>query len=304
MNKGILIIAVGRKEYGFWAWNLAVSIKHFNDMPIQLLHDGKALSGLNKFQRSFFDHIQLIEDEDLIHSMKRGNITIKKLSPALIKTSLYKYSKFKQTLYLDADSICLQDIEPLFTSLSKQKKQYISQNQGMAKKGQKDFPQMKWASPKQAWEHFDIPNDAKLPAINSSFQYWKESKKAEDIFETARTLLNENPFDTKTSEDRWGHEYNQPDELYMNVSCAINKHDPSVKKSPVMYGFSISPMVELKDLRANDYYLISFPGDGFNLHNHYGFLYDALMSNYLRDIGQPHIYKIAYLNKSKFIRLH
>ena len=88
MDKGILLIAFGKRAYGFLAYNLAVSIRHHNKtIPIQLVHDESAISQLTKQQLEIFD----------IKSLVKADLK----NPGQTKIELLKYSQFGNTLFID-----------------------------------------------------------------------------------------------------------------------------------------------------------------------------------------------------------
>ena len=203
---GVTLLALGR-PYGYWAYNMAMSLRvHCPNMPIQLIHDQDAISDINT---DLFDEKTAIKDEDC-----RTN---GKINPSLAKLSLYKYIKFKFTLYLDVDGIVIRDIGELCDSFKGI--DFATQIVGQAVKGQKDFPEMMWAETDQVFEKYNLPENAILPATNSSFMWIKKSRKAAKIFRDALKFYNDPIYPLKI---KWGFTNAQPDELYLNASLALN----------------------------------------------------------------------------------
>lgn len=87
----IILIALGSKEYGQMAHNLAVSLKKHIKCHITLLYEDVAVKGLNTH---VFDALVKPIDEDY----KDGQV----INPFKLKTRLYNYIK-GDTLYLDVD---------------------------------------------------------------------------------------------------------------------------------------------------------------------------------------------------------
>ena len=111
MDKGVVILALKKQHYACSAFNLAISIRFYNpNIKIALLTDNTHLQCFLPVHFSVFDWIKVVNSEDYTD--------IYGFSPAKAKLSIDKYTMYDKTLYIDADSICLRDIEPLFNSLS------------------------------------------------------------------------------------------------------------------------------------------------------------------------------------------
>lgn len=96
--KGILLIAIGATEYLEMAKNLAISIKHLEpDMPIALANNFGDIGGL-------FDYDIKVPDESFNTNGKREYIKV--------KTWMYDFSPFQETIFLDVDMIWLFGKKP------------------------------------------------------------------------------------------------------------------------------------------------------------------------------------------------
>lgn len=214
MKKGIVLIAIGGEGYLRWAVNMACSIKyHSPDIAIQLICSTdlylKAVS-LTKF----FDLLTPIEDEKWHDDNGR-------IFPAKLKTSFYDLIHFDEAIYLDVDGCIVKDITPLF----EQKDDLVTDVQGVYEPSQGEvFNNLKWAKPKDIWEHFGLKETDKLPAINSSFLFIRKGQKAEKVFNLAHELLMNNQLPYEKHWYSWGRKrdtkVSQPDELYFNVAMA------------------------------------------------------------------------------------
>src|ERR1035437_4179866 len=97
MKKGIVIIAIDHALYYQYALNLAISIKlNEPDIPITLLWSG---SGKNHIEPwiELFDSVVEIDDKYITKKGLR--------SPLRAKVCLYELSPYKETIFMDADTI-------------------------------------------------------------------------------------------------------------------------------------------------------------------------------------------------------
>jgi hypothetical protein len=221
-STGVVLLAFGKPQYYWAAYNLAFSIrKHSPNVNITVLFDDpiKALSHCHDLMQ-YINHIGHIALEDIY--------TNKKLDPGKVKVNLYKYLPYDRNLYLDVDAIAVKDIQPMIDELSQSGKDYISHCVGYhtIDKG-RDFKEMQWAWADKMWAHFNLLESYVMPAINSSMQWIVKGSQAEAIYRTAKDLYFNNPIPIKELRMKWGG--GQPDELYMNVALAIHGIDPALK---------------------------------------------------------------------------
>lgn len=210
-----------------WAINMAVSLKyHTPDIAIQLITDGYLGGELHTSPYTrFFDVVTVVPESAYTEDGK--------LFPAKLKTSFYNYLAFDETIYLDVDGCCIADIRPLFNIEA----DFASDVQAIHTIQQGNvFNAMKWAKPTDVWQHFNLPDTARLPALNSSFMFIRKGPLCKSIFDTAHRILLENPLPADKQWHPWGRprktKINQPDELYINVAVAelglIVQHMPAV----------------------------------------------------------------------------
>lgn len=298
-STGVVLLAFGKVQYYWAAYNLAFSIKKFNpSISIALIVDdkGKALSQcpeLNDYIETFSD----IAQEDIY--------TNKKLDPAKLKVKLYDYLPYERNLYLDVDAIALKDIQPMIEELAQSGKDYVSHCVGYhtIDKG-RDFKEMQWAWADKMWEHFELDADTVMPAINSSMQWIVKGKKAKAIYTTAQDLYLNNPIPLKELRMKWGG--SQPDELYMNVALAIHKVDPALKQYEKvktseggMIHFAMTRGLTFQEVVQN-YYLQSYYGGAGFTPNFYIDWLDRMLKADHQAIGKRHIYLIHRITQNKF----
>lgn len=296
---GVVLLAFGKVQYYWAAYNLAFSIKKFNpSINIALIVDdrGKAFSQCPELHNCI-DYVSDIAQEDIY--------TDKKLDPAKLKVKLYNYLPYERNLYLDVDAVALKDIQPMIEELAQSGKDYISHCVGYhtIDKG-RDFKEMQWAWADKIWAHYNLAADIVMPAINSSMQWIVKSEKAAAIYAKAQELYFENPIPLKDLRFKWGG--SQPDELYMNIALAILGVDPALKHYEPLKGseggmihFAMTRGLTFQEVTAN-YYLQSYYGGAGFTPNFYIDWLDRMLKADHQAIGKRHIYLIHRITQNKF----
>ena len=218
-STGVVLVAFGKPQYYWAAYNLAYSIKRFNkDLSIALVSDSK--------DRALYYCHDLTNQIDVYVDLPEQHIyTNKKLDPGKAKVLLFDYLPFHYNLYLDVDAVCLKDLQPLIDQLIANNAKYATRVVGEHTIDQgRDFKAMQWAWADQLWQHFGLTKDDKIYAINSSIQFIEKCPEAEAIYRTAADLYLNNPMPINKLRMKWGG--GQPDELYFNVSFGKNKFKP------------------------------------------------------------------------------
>jgi hypothetical protein len=239
-TKGIILLAWGKRGYGFMAYNLALSIKHFSpNVQITLYAQRECLIQVGDL--SVFDNI--IYSDQLISD------------PGRFKASIYKLLPYDNNLYLDIDALCLQDIEPLLNKLSDSDQYYSTFIHGVYDKySPNEFPLMYWANKDVIWNHYGF-TDEKLPATQSSIQFIRKCAESERLFETFESCFD-NPIPLENLKHHWGG--TQPDELYLNVALAKLGIAPHIGENVIWFGDNQS---KRPFQVAVDYYFLSYYGN-------------------------------------------
>ena len=218
-SSGVVLVAFGKPQYYWAAYNLAYSIKRFNkDLQIALISDSKG--------RALYHCHDLTNQIDVYVDLPEQHIyTNKKLDPGKAKVLLFDYLPFHYNLYLDVDAVCLKDLQPLIDQLIANDAKYATRVVGEHTIDQgRDFKAMQWAWADQLWQHFGLTKADKIYAINSSIQFIEKCPEAEAIYRTAADLYLNNPMPINKLRMKWGG--GQPDELYFNVSFGKNNFKP------------------------------------------------------------------------------
>lgn len=208
---GILIIALGYDIYGNCAYNLALSLKAYDDrIRVCLLYDTNGIKKLGKNELSLFDDlIEIPESEYLIDGRKQYQFS---------KLLAYKYSPYKFTVYMDADSIWIPNKK--VSDLVAQVKEYefiIGMNgeyevATKRKIGVKEnYPY--WGEPKIICEYFGVKNY--LPQTISGFFAFHKGPHAKRIFDKAIEVYKDNDAPTV----KWAN--GKADEYCFNVAMGL-----------------------------------------------------------------------------------
>ncbi len=209
------MIAVGSNAYGCMAYNMAVSLKLSSDVPIALLTDETSLDKLHDHQQTIFHQI-IPNWEDYSENGK--------LNPLRLKTRIWDYTPFEETLYIDVDGLFMhgfKDIQNIFKDLGS------FQIHEVKRHAKKDASKagMIWTTDKstktqhleEVWDFYNISEKNLYPEYNSSFIWFKKNKKNEKYFQRVR----EN-YDKRFWKMGLGGLY--PDELAWNSASAQMGH--------------------------------------------------------------------------------
>lgn len=171
MKRGILIMALGHRNYYLMAAVLAASIKE-NDpqLAVCLVTDNEVLPA----------HKKLF---DIVKEPTQKSITEKgKIEYIKAKLFMYDLSPFQETIFLDADQVMImgRKISPVFDEL-KDLDVTIS-NTGLAE-------QSIWADIKEVKKLY---GNKPYWNFHSEFVYFKKSEKAKKYFDAAKKVFSEN----------------------------------------------------------------------------------------------------------------
>ena len=271
MSRGILLLAWGKRGYGFMAYNLAVSLKHHSPgIPIHLIATESVLKEVN--DKLVFDSIEWLDDAPL--------------DPGRFKAQIYYRLPFDETLFLDVDGLCLQPIEPMLDRLSASGVHYATFiNEVYDINSPNILPQMWWAYRQDIWSHYGFDHETKFPATQSSIQYIRKCDKTAQLYELFNEAF-ENPIPLEQLRNRWGG--GQPDELYLNVALAKQGEFHHIGLDSMYFGntSAIRPHV-----MAKDYYFLSLFGNRSNIKPMYWDYYDNMLGKIQSQRGMRHIFK-------------
>ena len=101
----IVTLAVNSPYYGQMAFNLATSIKRYADIPVAVIADTISLSRIPEHDKWVFDEIIPIEAG---------------ANPFEVKTRINQLTPFKQTVFIDADVVAINDPTQSLEKISKE----------------------------------------------------------------------------------------------------------------------------------------------------------------------------------------
>ena len=287
-SKGVVLVAFGKPQYYWAAYNLAYSIKRFNKrLDIALISDGKA--------RALHYCPDLVEVIDAYVDLPEQHIyTNKKLDPGKAKVLLYDYLPYEHNLYLDVDAVALKDIEPIINECIEAGTPYATHVVGSHTiKDGRDFKAMQWAWADELWQHFGLAKTDTIHAINSSIQFIAKSEIAEVIYRTAADLYLNNPMPLYKLRMKWGG--GQPDELYFNVAFGKVGYKPYELDAVC---FQMSREYKYAEIEAKFSIMSYYGGKGFTPTFYIEWL-DRKLKNWMGENGQIHKYFIHRITDYK-----
>lgn len=261
LEKGIILISTGHPYYGRMAYNLALSIKACEEIPVAVVHDETSLKHLNEKQLSIFDI--------------RIQIPAEYRTGVQAKLHLDELTPFNKTLYLDVDMVWIGKRTPssLFTQMAGTSFAAISE-------GDSDKPNKKyyfWADAEEIKTAYKVE---KVPQVRSEVIYFESNA----VFVEARKLK---PAQKLNTIRMFGTVI--PDELYFNIALAVlgtevKQWDPAYW--PRLHGEQVPSPSAL----AQGYYLLS-AGSNY-VSPVMRRTYDALMNHAANKKGVTHLFPI------------
>lgn len=287
-TKGIIICCYGSRGYSWMAYNLAYSIKHYcKDYPIFLYTEKGTISQLDAESRTIFDSISIFEDRDY----KMDGIP----DPATMKIRVLQNSPFDETLYLDADTVCIKDIKPFIEQLSENTGFFFTDIQGSGKKGEKIHYDA-WSQHEFTYPFFGLNDDDIFYSTNSSWMYFKKGKQLDDLYGWMVHYLQKR-YPIEKLKSKW-IKGRVPDELLWSGVLSKLKIDASGFQ-PMFYGNTYDSIV---DIRAKYFFITYYGriGSGVNLVNPQWLDFmDRHMKALHQENSQKYIYRMDWCYRDK-----
>lgn len=298
-NRGIVILALKKPNYGKWAFNLAISIKHFAPkMKIQLIHDREAITGLDEQRLKVFD-IMTSVDESFYNY--RG-----KFNPGRAKILAYKLYAFKENIQMDADSICVQDVNLLFDKCTKDIQMQCNKwwNQDTPdKNADGTWKWHDWITVEALRKHLNLTGKYEAYGVNSSFIFMRKSKAALAFAKDALAVCDGEKIPGMNA---WGKSF--PDELGWGIAIVKQQLNPTFEgqvkedltdKTSIPNFFPHDGSVNI--FKRKEYFFMTFYGGRHFTSSMFQNQYDRMMRSYLQPLGLDHHYKIHTLLKDKHV---
>jgi hypothetical protein len=282
-SSGVLLFAYGKQAYIEAAYNLIYTLRKY---------------GYSGSITIYTDNVELCNRfiNEVATGVKTKALSEKyfkvdgKIEPCLLKLSMYDLLPYENTLYLDVDTIALNDISGLIESLMGLKHDFYTLMAGTYQPGSgKVWNEMVWANPNDVYEQFGISERLPLYAINSSLIFIKKGAIAKDIFKTAKKLFLKKPLPINKLKFKWGG--GQPDELYFNAALSLLEYNPEIdltqlQREPMFFsvkaGYTYDQIIK-------QYYLFTYYGGQGHTHNFYVDWADRLLKKLKESEGGRHI---------------
>ncbi|MEL6789923.1 MAG: hypothetical protein AAFU58_01845 [Pseudomonadota bacterium] len=203
-SKGYIFLATGHRKYFEMAVSAALSAKWMDpDKKVCLIHDGIGTNAasLPGYANTVFDDLVLFEPED-------GFVGV------MNKMLIYDLCPYDEALFVDGDCFIMkQDMDRHWTKL-----------------GQHDFTFAGEAVNKGSWYGFDIAKacqDAQVPYLvrgNTGVFFFRKGKKAQAVFDTAKSFVTEKPAILGVTHQRRAGQYS--DEPFLGAAMGANGVEP------------------------------------------------------------------------------
>lgn len=266
LEQGILIFALGHPYYGRYAFNLAISIKAVEDIPIAIVHDKSSLSHLDDYQKAIFDH-------QILSELKPG---------CAAKLHAYDLSPFERTILLDADMLWLPKHKPseLFEELKGNEFTGITE-------GSTDNPSSHyffWAEIGEIRDKYQI--EGVIHQWRTEVMYFERSEKVEKMFAEAITIHSDHGL-SKVKEFANG----VPDELSINISAGKYGLSPHKERwQPSYWPQLFQQKIPEAGTLYREYYLLSVGGN-MNTENTKR-LYNTIVKAQAPKVGLSHCFPL------------
>jgi len=289
-STGVVLLAFGKPQYYWMAYNMAWSIYRSNPtINIALISDSetRAVNHVHELSELIDIHVEL-QEQDMY--------TNKKLDPGKAKVLLYDYLPFDNNLYLDFDGICLKDLGPLIDGLVNRGIDYGTSIHGThtLDKG-RDFSEMVWSYADEFISHFGIKEDAMLYGINSSIQFIKKGDVCANLFKVAAEQFINNPMPLHKLRAKWGG--GQPDELYYNAALCLTETTPQHIEAVC---FQTKRSLTFEQIQDGFYIMSYYGGKRFTPTFYIDWL-DRLMKSWMQQDGKKHNYLINRITDYKYV---
>lgn len=225
VTRGVLLIALGKSQYGCYAANLAASIR-FNDpeLPIHLVHTEESITQLAPAHMALFTSHSICPTEAYTSP---GGLA----QYIRAKTYMYELSPYDETLFIDADAMILPG-KSLMTLMSKLSESchFTMQNRGCIdlSKDEKFKTYTVWCDTDEYKKHYK-QRKGFFYQYQSEFAFFKKNKKNKVYFDLVRELYDAPPIRTE------GFDNGIPDEYCFNLATALLHHYPAESGRVFLY---------------------------------------------------------------------
>jgi len=281
-------LAFGKRGYGFGAANLAATIRHHTPQShILLIADPQCLSQLQPFHRGLFTEISVLPADRWM----TGAIP----DPGKAKCHLRELLPSGPWMFIDADSIVLGDIVPMWNDLLASGKVFACETLGSGPPT-KEIEYTPWASPAAIAQRAG-KDGATVYGINTSWMFMAD---AGPFFARVAEMFDGQLWRRDELIHKWGK--SMPDELIYSTACTEMGVDPSWPRS-VFFGVDYSEK-RLSDI-ADKYAMLTLYGNGRGprtyVKRRYIDMVDPYLAKVYKALGASHIFKVQMVLNDKYL---
>jgi len=281
-------LAFGKRGYGFGAANLAATIRHHTPQShILLIADPQCLSQLQPFHRGLFTEISVLPADRWM----TGAIP----DPGKAKCHLRELLPSGPWMFIDADSIVLGDIVPMWNDLLASGKVFACETLGSGPPT-KEIEYTPWASPAAIAQRAG-KDGATVYGINTSWMFMAD---AGPFFARVAEIFDGQLWRRDELIHKWGK--SMPDELIYSTACTEMGVDPSWPRS-VFFGVDYSEK-RLSDI-ADKYAMLTLYGNGRGprtyVKRRYIDMVDPYLAKVYKALGANHIFKAQMVLNDKYL---
>lgn len=237
MLNGVIIFSLGHPQYGRYSYNLAVTIKAVENVPICLVHDYSSVSHLSEQQLEIFD-IRIPSS----------------MQPSCgSKLHAYDLSPFEKTIVLDADMAWLPTRKPseLFKSLDGIKFTAISEGSTVNPSSHYFF----WANIEEIRDKYKITGT--VHQLRTEVMYFEKSEQVQRMFKKAQDIYINHGL-SYVKEFAGG----VPDEMALNIAAGIEGVEPhDINWKPSYWAQLFGNQIPELGTLYREYYLLSCGGN-------------------------------------------
>lgn len=284
MTRGIVLLAHGKRGYGFAAVNMAWSLKEYSpDISITLFHDDNVLTQVPKEYLKPFDNLIKLDEE----FYETGRI-----EPGRAKLLAVDKSPYDCTLYLDVDGLCVKDVTPLFEQLKGTP--ITCQQMGEGGFMDEDIKYDGWSKHEFTFPWFDL-----------SFHHrWKTTQTSWFYVEKGTPLMLElfRYYDKRYPLEELKYQWAGfiPDEIIWSGVMSKNNVNLYEQQDVIYFGTDFIQHTEI----VNKYFFLSLYGNGKGVtlvRPMYFELYDRVLHKIYGDKGMEHQFKCQFIMQDKIL---
>jgi len=245
----VTLLAFGRRGYGLAACNAVRSLRHHGYKDRIDVYVTRDLDG----------HIPTQTNTVIHHIQDCDPGFAKLLVPEMITGP---------TLYLDVDTLALQDVTPLIKALKADGRGYITSVQGTGDATSHRIKYFGWALPAKVASMEGFAYDAPLYGIQSSWMWMAPGATLTRITERAQASYRK--WTRQDLKHSWGG--SKPDELFWGIGCTATGHDPTwTDDEPMWFGSGIFNHAQIRAKHV----LMTLPGQKQTTPERARVIYDA-----------------------------